>query len=68
MMPSDTAEQSKDRLNEERRFDQPTIREMRQVVEVGRVVTLELEPRTISIASLKNIFDVFEGIAEDEVL
>src|SRR6266478_2632194 len=65
---TDTAENPENRLHEKRRLDQTTLEEMRKVVEMPDIVTLELEPRTAALSQiLQNPFDIGEGVAEDEV-
>ncbi len=65
---ADAAEDAEDRLHEERRLDEAAIEEMREVVEVADIVALELEARAAALAQLlQDVFDVLEGVSEDEV-
>ena len=48
-------------------FDEAAVGEVRQVVEVGDVVALELEARAVVVAGGEDVLDVLEGVAEDEV-
>src|SRR5260221_12232428 len=65
---ADAAEDAEDRLHEEWRLDEAAIEEMREVVEVADIVALELEARAAALAQLlQDVFDVLEGVSEDEV-
>src|SRR5437660_8164682 len=65
---TDTAEDAKDRLHEKRRFDEPALEEMREVVEMPDIVAFELEAGTAALAQiLQDALDIGEGVAEDEV-
>ena len=45
----------------------PSIDEIGEVVEVTDVIALELEPRAASRPVAEDVFDVLEGVAEDEI-
>ena len=47
---ADASEDPEDRLDEERRLDQPALEQVGEVVEVADVVALELEPRPAAVA------------------
>ena len=65
---ADAAEDAEDALHEERRLDQLAVEEMGEGVEMADVVALELEARAMRLAEmLQDVFDVLEGVAEDEV-
>ncbi len=65
---TDTAEDAKDRLHEERRLDQTAVEEMRKVVEMPDIVTLELEPRAAALSQIfENALDIRERVAENKV-
>src|SRR5882757_9242119 len=63
-----SAQDSEYRLHEQRRIYQFTIEEMSQRVEMRRVVTLELELRSMPFPQpVEYRFDVLEGVSEDPV-
>ena len=64
---SNAAEQTENRLHEERGLYQAAIGKMRQVVKVRSVVAFELKPRPVAIAGLEHVLDILERVAEDEV-
>ena len=66
---ADAAEDAEDRLDEERRLDQPAVDEMREIVEMADVVAFVLEARAVLLAEhLQDALDVAECVAEDEVV
>src|SRR6266478_853620 len=63
-----TTENPKDRLHEERRLDQTAVEEMRKVVEMPDIVTLELEPGAAALSQIfENTLDIRERVAENKV-
>jgi len=65
---ADAAENAEDRLHEERRLDQLAVEEMRQRIEMADIVALELEFGAAAFAkAFKNLFDILEGIAKNEI-
>src|SRR4029078_1532319 len=66
-MGADAAENTEHRLHEERRLHQPAVEEMFQAVEMSDVVAFELEACAVRAAGGEDIFDILEGIAEDEI-
>ena len=66
-MRADAAEDAEHRLHEQRRLHEAAFEEVVQVVQVGDVVALELEARAVARAGPEDVFDVVEGVAEDEV-
>ena len=67
-MRADAAEEAEDRLDEERRLDQPAVDEMRQRVEMADVVALDFEARAVLGAGGEDVGDVLEGVLEDAVV
>src|SRR5213078_812990 len=49
---ADAAEYPENGLHEKRRFDEPPLEEMREVVEMPDIVALELEPRTAALSQI----------------
>ena len=63
---ADAAEDAEDRLDEERRLDQPAVDEMSEVVQVSDVVTLELKTCATAFAeAFQNRFDISESVSEN---
>ena len=61
------AQQSEHRLHEEPAGGDALVHEVLEVVQVRRVIALELEPRAVLRASREDRLDVGEGVLEDEV-
>ena len=66
-MRTNAAQNAEHALHEQRRAHQAALQEMRQVVEMRDVVTLELEPRAAVRQGPEHEFDIFEGVAEHQV-
>ena len=60
--------QAKDRLDQQRWLHEAAIEEVCGRVEMANVVALDLEPRLVLAARLKDVRDVFECIFEDTVV
>jgi hypothetical protein len=66
---ADAAENAKDHLDEERRFHQATIDEVRQAVETADIVAFTLEPGPVAFAQqLQDALDIAKSVAVDEVV
>src|SRR5260221_9589184 len=64
----DADENPEDALHQERRLHQLAVEEMSERIEMADIVALELEARAVRLAEvLEDVFDVLEGVAEDEV-
>ena len=62
------AKDAKDHLDEEGRLDQALIDEPFNVVELAKVVALELKLRAVGLAQIcQGVFDGGEGVGEDEI-
>ena len=66
-MRADAAEDAEHGLHEERRLDQPALEEVGEIVEMGRVVALELEARAGVAERPQHELDILVGVAEHEV-
>src|ERR1700737_5551564 len=65
---TDTAENAKDRLHEERRLDQTAVEEMREIIQMADIITFELEPGAAALPQLfQDPFNVGESITENEI-
>src|SRR5690349_16260828 len=62
-MSADAAENAEHRLHEERRLHELTVQKVREVVEVARIVTLELKAGAMPCKSPHRKFDVLEGVS-----
>ena len=61
-MGTNATQNTKDRLNQERRFDQTTVNKVRCGVEVPDVIALDLEPRFVVATRLQDVRNIFEGV------
>jgi hypothetical protein len=66
-MRADAAEDAEHGLHQERRLDQLAFGEMSEVVQVANVVAFELEARAIFRQCSQCKFDIFEGVAKNEI-
>jgi hypothetical protein len=66
-MDTDATQVAEHRLDEERRLDEPAIGKVREVVEMADVIAFELEARAVVMAGLKDVLDILEAVAEDQV-
>ena len=64
---ADPAENAEDRLDEQRRLDDPALQEVGQVVQVAHVVALEFEARPLGAERADDHLDVRVRVPEDEV-
>ncbi len=64
---TDPAQDAKHGLDEQRRLHEAAFKEMAEVVEVRRVVALELEPGPGIGKRAQHEFDVLVGVAEHEI-
>ena len=67
MVGANTAQKSKNRLHKERRFYQTTISKVSEVIQMRDIITLELKPGTVSLASFQHILDILERIAKHKI-
>src|SRR5580704_5874546 len=63
----DPAQDAKHGLDEKRRLDEATLKEVIEVIEMPGVVALELEARSGAAERAQHEFDVLERIAEHEI-
>jgi hypothetical protein len=66
-MRADAAKNAEHGLHQERRLDQLAFGEMSEVVQVANVVAFELEARAIFRQCSQCKFDIFEGVAKNEI-
>src|SRR5262245_41654624 len=63
-MGPDAAENSKHRLNEQRRLHHATVEKVPQRIKVTDIVAFDLETRVVLCAGGENVFDVSKGVFE----
>ena len=67
-MRANTSQNTKDRLNQERGFDQPSVNKVRSGIKMANVVALNLKACLVVAARLQYVSDVFKGIFKHAVV